>query len=336
MTAVGVAPKLVAMTARTPAERRHLALQLPPLHEADRDVIARFLDRLWAEQGLARQSLDSYRRDLEGFARWRDGAAGGLAGADRAALFDYLGWRTRERYSPKSNARLLSSLRAFYGDAVARGDRGDDPTLLLDPPKLPRSLPKALSEAQIDALLAAPDSADPLGLRDRAMLELMYACGLRVSELVTLPGTAVNLRQGALRVTGKGSKERLVPLGEESQHWLQRYLDQARPLLAAGRPVPAMAGGEVPLFIGADRLPLSRQQFWSLVKRHAAVAGIDPERVSPHGLRHSFATHLLNHGADLRALQMLLGHSSLSTTQIYTLVAREHLQRLHRSHHPRG
>ncbi|MEE7548349.1 site-specific tyrosine recombinase XerD, partial [Xanthomonas sp. Kuri4-1] len=210
------------------------------------------------------------------------------------------------------------------------------PTALLDPPRLPRSLPKALSESQIDALLAAPALDTPLGLRDRAMLELMYAAGLRVSELVHLPANAVNLRQGVLRVTGKGSKERLVPLGEESQHWLQRYLEAARPGLAANQPVPALAGGEVPLFIDAARRPVSRQQFWTLVKRYAAHAGIDPAKVSPHGLRHSFATHLLNRGADLRALQMLLGHSSLSTTQIYTLVAREHLQKLHARHHPRG
>jgi integrase/recombinase XerD len=186
-----------------------------------------------------------------------------------------------------------------------------------------------LAESQIDALLAAPQIDTPLGLRDRAMLELMYAAGLRVSELVDLDTNAVNLRQGVVRVTGKGSKERLVPLGEESQHWLEKYLAQARPQLA-GKPNPEK------LFIGAERSSLSRQLFWGLVKRYAAVAGIDPGKVSPHGLRHSFATHLLNRGADLRALQMLLGHSSLSTTQIYTLVAREHLQHLHARHHPRG
>ncbi|HEY0334168.1 MAG TPA: site-specific tyrosine recombinase XerD [Stenotrophomonas sp.] len=324
------------MSANTPAQRRQLVQQLPPLQADDGQAIQRFLDAIWAEQGLARQTLDGYRRDLEGLARWRDGRSGGLAGADRAALFDYLAWRTDQRYSPRSNARLLSSLRAFFGHAVSRGLRAEDPTALLDPPKLPRLLPKALTESQIDALLNAPVLDDVAGQRDRAMLELMYAAGLRVSELVGLPAVAVNLRQGVLRVTGKGSKERLVPLGEESQHWLQRYLDGARPVLADGKAVPADSGGQVPLFIDAARRPLSRQHFWRLVKRYAAVAGIDPARVSPHGLRHSFATHLLNHGADLRALQMLLGHSSLSTTQIYTLVAREHLQRLHRQHHPRG
>ena len=316
-------------SATTPAQRRAAVLALPPAPEPDLRAIAAFLDATWAESGLARDSLDSYRRDLEGFARWRGAPDGGLASADRAALFDYLAWRARLGYSPRSNARLLSSLRAYFAWRLRRGDRRDDPTALLDPPKLPRSLPKALAESQIDALLSMPDTDTPMGLRDRAMLELMYAAGLRVSELVGLPATAVNLRQGVLRVTGKGRKERLVPLGEESRHWLERYLAQARPALAAGRSL-------APLFLAHDGSAPSRQQFWHLVKRHAAAAGIDPARISPHGLRHSFATHLLNRGADLRALQLLLGHSSLSTTQIYTLVAREQLQRLHGKHHPRG
>ena len=304
-------------------------LSLPPLRDADARAIEAFLDSAWAESGLSRQTLASYRRDLEGFARWRDGTAGGLPGADQAALFDYLAWRSRDGYSPRSNARLLSALRAFFADALRRGMRADDPTALLQPPRLPRSLPKALSETEVEALLAAPDTGTPAGLRDRAMLELMYACGLRVSELVGLPATAVNLRQGVLRISGKGGRERLVPLGEEAQDWLQRYLDEARPVLAGKR---ALA----PLFLTAAGEAPSRQQFWALVKRLAGVAGIEPRRISPHGLRHSFATHLLNHGADLRVLQMLLGHGSLSTTQIYTLVAREQLKRLHRRHHPRG
>ncbi|CAG4976811.1 site-specific tyrosine recombinase XerD [Novilysobacter luteus] len=315
--------------ARTPADRRQAAMALPPLPDADAAVIDAFLDATWAEAGLARPTLDSYRRDLGGFARWRGGRDGGLAGADRAALFDYLAWRMRENYSPRSNARLLSALRAFYGWRVRRGERTDDPTALLEPPRLPRLLPKALAESQVDALLDAPDVDDPIGLRDRAMLELMYACGLRVSELANLPATALNLRQGVLRVSGKGGKERLVPLGEEARHWLERYLAHARPQLAGKRVL-------APLFIGASGEPPSRQQVWQRVKRYAAAAGIDPARISPHGLRHSFATHLLNHGADLRALQMLLGHSSLSTTQIYTLVAREQLKQLHARHHPRG
>lgn len=320
----------------TPAERRQLVQQLPELRADDSVRIQRFLDAIWAENGLARATLDSYRRDLEGLARWMDGRDGGLAGIERPGLFDYLAWRTRHGWSPRSNARLLSALRAFFADGVRRGERSEDPSALLDPPKLPRLLPKALAESQIDALLAAPDIDSPLGLRDRAMLELMYAAGLRVSELVLLPATAVNLRQGVLRVTGKGSKERLVPLGEESQHWLERYLQQSRPQLVGKGRVQALADGQTPLFVEPTLHALTRQAFWHLVKRHAQVAGIDPVRISPHGLRHSFATHLLNRGADLRALQMLLGHSSLSTTQIYTLVAREHLQKLHARHHPRG
>ncbi len=317
------------MPSNTPAERRQRTQQLPPLRDADGDAIRAFLDQLWAETGAARQTLDSYRRDLEALARWRDGRHGGLAALDRGALFDYLAWRTRDGYSARSNARLLAALRGFFAQLRRRGVREDDPVALMEAPKLPRALPKALGEAEIDALLDAPDVAQPIGLRDRAMLELMYACGLRVSELVNLPATAVNLRQGVLRVTGKGSRERLVPLGEEAQHWLERYLAQARPAIAGKRALPS-------LFLAASGEPPSRQQFWATIKRHAAAAGIDPRRISPHGLRHSFATHLLNHGADLRALQMLLGHSSLSTTQIYTLVAREHLKQLHAKHHPRG
>lgn len=314
---------------RSPADRRHYVMQMPPAPDADRRAIDAFLDAIWAESGLAQPTLASYRRDLEGFARWRNLRDGGLAGADRETLFRYLAWRAEKNYSPRSTARLLSAWRAYFGWCVRQGLRGDDPTALLEPPKLPRSLPKALAESQVDALLTAPDTATPLGLRDRAMLELMYAAGLRVSELVGLPAVAVNLRQGVLRVTGKGSKERLVPLGEESQHWLERYLRDARPQLV-GKQNPET------LFVDARRKPPTRQQFWTLVKRYAAAAGIDPAKVSPHGLRHSFATHLLNRGADLRALQMLLGHSSLSTTQIYTLVAREHLSKLHAKHHPRG
>jgi len=317
------------MPSTTAAERRTRAIALPPLRDADHAAIENFLDAQWAESGVAAHTTAGYRRDLEGFARWRDGSGGGLATADRGALFDYLAWRTRDGYSPRSNARLLTALRAFFAYRLRRGEREDDPTALLDPPRLPRSLPKALAESEIEALLAAPaiDQAD--GLRDRAMLELMYATGLRVSELVGLPATAVNLRQGVLRVLGKGGKERLVPLGEEAQDWLERYVAQARPALAGGH-------AQAALFLQAGGDALTRQQFWRLVKRHAGTAGIESRRISPHVLRHSFATHLLNHGADLRALQMLLGHSSLSTTQIYTLVAREHLKRLHAQHHPRG
>ena len=317
------------MPSRRPADRRALAQALPPAAPQDMRAITGFLDRAWAEAGLAQLTLHSYRRDLEGLARWLATRGRDLASVDRQVLFDYLARRTADGYAARSNARLLSALRAYFGQQVRRGLRDSDPTALLDPPRLGRPLPKALSESEVEALMKAPAPDSPAGLRDRAMVELMYATGLRVSELVNLPATALNLRQGVLRVMGKGSKERLVPLGEEARHWLERYLAEARPGLAGGR-------AAAPLFLGRAGAALSRQQFWNVVKRLAQGAGIDPARVSPHGLRHSFATHLLNHGADLRALQMLLGHSSLSTTQIYTLVAREGLKRLHQQHHPRA
>lgn len=317
------------MPRSTPADRRHHALSLPEASAGDAEAIERFLERIWAESGLVRQSLDSYRRDLDGLARWLGTQGGALVSADRGALFAYLAERTRLGYAPRSNARLLSAMRAFYALLVRQGTIKVDPAALLEAPKLGRSLPKALSESQVEALLAAPDIEQPAGLRDRAMIELMYASGLRVSELVSLPAAGLNLRQGVVRVTGKGSKDRLVPLGEEAQAWLQRYLDSARPL-HAGKKL------RTTLFLGPKGEALTRQQFWSRLKAYASVAGIDPALVTPHGLRHSFATHLLNHGADLRVLQMLLGHSSLSTTQIYTLVAGEGLKRLHQQHHPRA
>ncbi|AXI83940.1 site-specific tyrosine recombinase XerD [Xylella taiwanensis] len=324
------------MTLRTTNQRRQLARHQPPLSTEDATAITQCLDALWIKHGLSPQTLNSYRRDLEGLARWNDGRAGRLVTLAEPVLFDYLTWRAQQHYSPLSNARLLSVLRTFFCHAVACGWRNDNPSTLLARPLLPHPLPKALTESQITALLAAPAIETPEGLRNRAMLELMYAAGLRVSELVKLPVAMVNLRQGVLRITGKGGKERLVPLGEESQHWLQRYLEQARPQLAAGKPIPADSDGEVPLFINTNLKRLSRQQFWTRVKGYATLAGIDASKVSPHVLRHSFATHLLNHGADLRALQLLLGHSSIATTQIYTLVARQHLQQLHAQHHPRG
>lgn len=316
------------------AERRQLTRRLPPLDAADEAAIERFLDAAWAAQGLAPATLSAYRSDLQAAARWLRAERGAaLLQAHSAQWFDYLAMRAGAGYKPRSTARLLSCLRAFHAHALQQGLRADDPLAMMPAPKLPRLLPKALSEAQVAALLEAPDVATATGLRDRSMLELMYACGLRVSELVGLPGTAVNLRQGVLRVAGKGGKERLVPLGEESRHWLERYLREARPALLAGARNPS---GVAALFVEPGGGSHTRQQFWTLVKRHAAAAGIDPARISPHGLRHSFATHLLNHGADLRALQLLLGHSSLSTTQIYTLVAREHLKSLHARHHPRA
>jgi len=300
------------------------------LHATDRASIEAFLERAWSEFGLADNTLAAYRADLEGYARWLAAYDVRLEASTREHLFRYLAARGEQGLKARSNARLLSSLRRYFRLMVRTGRIAADPTLLLDLPKLPRGLPKALSEAEVEALIRAPDVVTPLGLRDRAMFELIYATGLRVSELVALCVDQVNLRQGVLRViAGKGGKDRLVPIGEEAQDWLERYYAEARPALLKGRVVE-------PVFVTVRRAGMTRQMFWTMVKRHAGAAGIDAARISPHVLRHSFATHLLNHGADLRALQMLLGHSSLSTTQIYTLVAREGLKRLHQRHHPRG
>ena len=294
--------------------------------EADQCSIAAFLERVWSEDGLSDRTLEAYRRDLEGLARWLAGRGLGLNQARRQHLSEYHG---AQPVAVRSMARRQSSFRRYYG-FVARNEPGfEDPTLLIERPRTPRSLPKALAEREIEALLQAPDLDTTLGLRDRAMLELMYASGLRVSELVELPLAALNLRQGVLRVTGKGGKDRLVPVGELALERIEAYLATARPVLAKGRQPAA-------LFLSRRGEGMTRQMFWTLVKRYALRVGIVAKRISPHVLRHSFATHLLNHGADLRALQMLLGHSALSTTQIYTLVAKEGLKRLHAQHHPRG
>ncbi|WP_250901475.1 MULTISPECIES: site-specific tyrosine recombinase XerD [unclassified Dyella] len=294
--------------------------------EADQRSIAAFLERVWSEDGLSDRTLDAYRRDLEGLARWLAGKGLGLNQAQRQHLSEYHG---AQPVAVRSMARRQSSFRRYYG-FVARNEPGfEDPTLLIERPRTPRSLPKALAEREIEGLLQAPDLDTTLGLRDRAMLELMYASGLRVSELVELPLASLNLRQGVLRVTGKGGKDRLVPVGELALERIEAYLAAARPVLAKGRQPAA-------LFLSKRGEGMTRQMFWTLVKRYALRVGIVAKRISPHVLRHSFATHLLNHGADLRALQMLLGHSALSTTQIYTLVAKEGLKRLHAQHHPRG
>jgi integrase/recombinase XerD len=294
--------------------------------EADRLSISSFLERVWSEDGLADRTLDAYRRDIEALARWLAGRGRTLQSARREDISAYHGAQSA---AVRSIARRQSAFRRYYA-FLARTEPGfADPTLLIERPRMPRSLPKALAEREIESLLAAPDVTAPLGLRDRAMLELMYASGLRVSELVELPLAALNTRQGVLRVTGKGGKDRLVPVGELALERIGAYLAEVRPTLTKGRQPAA-------LFLSQRGEGMTRQMFWTLVKRYALKVGINPKRISPHVLRHSFATHLLNHGADLRALQMLLGHSSLSTTQIYTLVAKEGLKRLHAQHHPRG
>ncbi len=316
------------MSSEAATQRRLRARAMPPVPPAARRLIDAFIERLWAERGISAHTQAGYRRDLEGLARWL-GDRGTLDSLDRAGLFDYLAWRSASGYDARSNARLMSSLRAFYAQLLRLGAVAEDPTALMQRPKPQRKLPRTLAESEVEALLAAPGVDSALGLRDRAMLELMYGAGLRVSELVGLTLAEINLRQGALRVTGKGGKDRILPIGEEAAHWLERYLAEARPVLAGGRV-------REPLFLSRRGAAVSRQLFWHGLKRLALVAGIDAARVTPHGLRHAFATHLLNHGADLRSLQMLLGHASLSTTQIYTAVAKERLQQLHARHHPRG
>jgi len=291
-------------------------------------LIDRFLDSLWLEKGLADNTRASYRSDLALLNVWLEGRGIELRNAGREAILDHLAWRLENGYQARSTARLLSGLRGFYRYLLREGDIAVDPTLRIELPRVGRPLPKAISEADVEALLAAPDIDDPLGLRDRAMLEVLYACGVRVSELVGLTLEQVSLRQGVLRAFGKGRKERLVPLGEEALAWLERYLREARGTLLAGRPCDA-------LFPSQRGEQMTRQTFWHRIKLHARTAGISTS-ISPHTLRHAFATHLLNHGADLRTVQMLLGHSDLSTTQIYTHIARARLQALHAMHHPRG
>lgn len=298
------------------------------ISDAEQRVVAGYVDSLWLERGLARPTLEAYRTDLEHLASWLAARSGGLLKASRADLMEHLGWRIGKGYQARSTARLLSCVRGFYRHALRQNLITEDPTLDIALPKLGRPLPKSLSEADVEALLAAPDPEDSLGLRDRCMLEVLYACGLRVSELTGLRLDQLNLRQGVIRVTGKGSKERLVPLGEEAIVWLQRYLQAGRAPLLGGQPSDV-------LFPSRQGREMTRQTFWHRIKLHASQAGIRTA-LSPHTLRHAFATHLLNHGADLRVVQMLLGHSDLSTTQIYTHVARQRLQDLHASHHPRG
>ena len=294
--------------------------------------IERFLDTLWIEQGVARNTLAAYRSDLSLFARalQRDGRT--LPAAGSGDIQEYLAARHRAGpktpFSARSQARLLSALRRYYRFLVRERLRADDPTALIGAPRLGRPLPKTLSAGDVDKLLAAPDTADTLGLRDRAMLELMYASGLRVTELVRLPTHQLNLQRGVVQVIGKGGRERLVPIGEEAAHWLERYLRQGRQELLGHAPAEAV-------FVSRRGAGMSRQNFWMLIKRYARQAGVSA-KLSPHTLRHAFATHLLEHGADLRAVQMLLGHRDLSTTQIYTHVTRARLKSLHEKHHPRG
>lgn len=294
----------------------------PPSHLDD------FIDHLWLEDGLSKNTLDSYRADLAAFAHWCAAQQHiDMLAVTNADIQQYLAVRF-PLSKARSISRLVASLRRFYRYALREQLIKEDPTLHLESPKLPRSLPKSLNEQEVEDLLKAPDVSQPLGLRDRAMLELLYASGLRVSELVGVTVTEVSTQDGIVRVTGKGSKTRLVPMGAEAADWIDRYMRFARPELLQKRLCDA-------LFVTNRAEGMTRQAFWHIIKRYAALAGIN-KHISPHVLRHAFATHLLNHGADLRVVQMLLGHSDISTTQIYTHVARERLKQLHSVHHPRG
>ena len=297
--------------------------------EKGSSLIDEFCDALWLEDGLAKNTLEAYRRDLNQFARWLEAQQGKkLLDGNVADIQSYLGHQFRKKTRASSAARLLSSLKRFYRYGLRQGRIKADPTLKIDTPKLPRSLPRSLTEEDVESLLTAPAVEQALGLRDKAMLETLYASGLRVSELVTLKLGQVSQDMGVVRVMGKGSKERLVPLGEEALAWIRRYLKEARPALLGAR-------SSDDLFVTARGAAMTRQMFWHLLRRHALKAGLK-KPISPHTLRHAFATHLLNHGADLRVVQLLLGHSDISTTQIYTHVARERLKQLHAKHHPRG
>jgi len=295
------------------------------------DLIDEFVDALWLADGLAKNTLAAYRSDLALFAGWLAGRHVALQGASAADIDAYLAHlHTRTpRPRPTTLRRLQAALRRFYRWLIEQGRRSDDPLLDIQPPVLAERFPKTLSETQVEALLAAPDVATPLGLRDRALLELLYATGLRVSELIGLKLFNLSLADRVVRSFGKGGKERLVPLGEVAADWLQHWLDAGRSVLLGGKSCDHV-------FVTRRAAGMTRQMAWTLIKKHAVAAGIPREKISPHVLRHAFATHLLNHGADLRVVQLLLGHADISTTQIYTHVARARLKELHAQHHPRG
>lgn len=298
------------------------------LSATELDLITRFLDQLWLDKGVSEHTLSAYGTDLKQFARFVLKQRQQLISVDSHLVNLYLATRVDQQFSPRSTSRALSSLRRFYAFLHQRGDISDNPLAQLLNPKIGRNLPKTLSEQDVDALLNAPDLSELIQFRDKAMLELLYASGLRVSELTGLSLQQINLQHGLVRIMGKGQKERLVPMGEEALHWLSRYLGEIRPQLCQGQLLDVV-------FPSSRAQQMTRQTFWHRIKFYATVAGIQAP-LSPHTLRHAFATHLLNHGADLRVVQMLLGHSDLSTTQIYTHVAQARLQSLHQQHHPRG
>jgi integrase/recombinase XerD len=291
--------------------------------------IDHFIDTIWAQKGLATLTLSAYQQDLKQFSAWLVAANKKLKLAKKIDIQSYLAFKFELGSSSRSSARMLSTLKQYYRHLVRSGDRADNPSALISTPKIQQLLPNTLTEKDVNSLLYAPDIDSSYGLRDRCMLEVMYSSGLRVSELVSLVVNQINLNLGLVRLTGKGNKERVIPVGEEALHWIALYLKQSRPLLMR----PNVSSDA--LFLSSRGSAITRQAFWQNIKKHLLVAGIKTN-YSPHSLRHAFATHLLNHGADLRTVQMLLGHSSLSTTQIYTHIAQARLQLLHAAHHPRG
>jgi integrase/recombinase XerD len=291
-------------------------------------MIGRFLDAIWMERGLSENTLGAYRADLVALNQRLESTSVELVNAERSDIMDYIAWRVEGGAKPRSTARQLSSFRRFFRYLLREGVISDDPTVNIAMPKIGRSLPQSLTEQDVEALLAAPKVSEPLGHRDRTMLEVLYATGVRVSELINLKLTQINLNQGVLRIVGKGDRERLIPLGDEAQDWIREFIDGARGEILLERQTEYL----FPTRRG-DRM--TRQAFWHIIKRYAKKANIS-KKLSPHTVRHAFATHLLNNGADLRVVQLLLGHSDVSTTQIYTHVARERMKELHGRHHPRG
>ena len=296
-------------------------------HKESLILIDNFIDNIWLEKGLSKNTLSAYNQDLSNFTLWLKGSS--LKNVDRIKLLDYLTYRFEQGYNSRSTARTLSSLRSFYAFLVEKNFITENPTSKIDSPKLGSSLPKILSEEDVNKLINAPDTKNSIGLRDRAMLEILYACGLRISELITLNVLNLNSRQGLVSVMGKGEKERLVPMGEEALERVSDYLAYGRNQFLKENQSSSF------LFLSKRGTRMTRQAFWYRIKQYALKSGVD-KSLSPHTLRHAFATHLLNHGADLRTIQLLLGHTSLSTTQIYTEVARHRMKELHQEHHPRG
>ena len=307
------------------------------LLQSEQQLIESFLDHLWMENGLSKNTLSAYKNDLASFAIWLKHKKLSLLKVNAEVIQEFLAFNYHIRQKRRSVARLLSTLRRFYLYCHRENSIAEDPTRLLESPKGEHSLPLSLNEQQIEELLSAPDTSDDLGLRDKAMLELLYATGLRVSELINLQTSQISLEQGVVRVVGKGNKERLVPVGEVALDWLIKYYQQSRPQLLANKTAKAKNNSLCSeVFVTRRGGAMTRQAFWYMIKRYAMVAGIAAEHLSPHTLRHAFATHLLNHGADLRVVQMLLGHSDISTTQIYTHVADQRLRDMYHNHHPRA